>query len=199
MIKKLVKEILKKDTVASRFSVRLLRNYRISQFEKKEIKVLEISGGSYPISREYLNIDISNASEVDIVTNLLEPVPLDKEYCHKIISIATLEHFNVNDVRFILSEFFRLLKPGGSVEIGVPSLNKICKQYQEHGCDDVVLRYLHGGLKDKYDVHFFVVDAARFIQELESVGFVKGREEQYDFPRHSKDYMMKIVAEKPVS
>jgi predicted SAM-dependent methyltransferase len=196
MLKKIVRKVLNSDNSLSRFSVTLLRDYRVKKFNDKGYKVLEVSGGSMPLSKEYLNIDISEASEVDLVTNLLETIPVEDNYADKIISIATLEHFNVNDVRKILAEFKRILKPGGVLEIGVPSLEKILVEYKKRGCDDEVLRYLHGGLKDKYDIHFFVVDAKRFISELESVGFSKAAEAEYDFPRHSKDMMMKIVAEK---
>ncbi len=193
---KFLKVFLRQNNIASRFSVRFLRKNRIRSFLKGDIKILEVSGGPRPLSAEYLNIDISDAPEVDFVANILEPIAFDMETIDKIVSVATLEHFNTNDVREILKDFYRLLKKGGKIEIGVPSIEKIFTQYKIRGCDDVVLRYLHGGLKDQYDIHLFVVDAKRFIQELESVGFIKVHEETYDFPRHGADFMMKIVAEK---
>jgi predicted SAM-dependent methyltransferase len=131
-----------------------------------------------------------------VVANILDPLPFGENYADKIVSVATLEHFTLSDVPILLKEFLRVLKPGGTVEIGVPSLKKVIEMYEKEGCTDTVIRYLHGGLKDEYDIHFFVVDPKRFTKELESVGFVKAREESYDFPRHDKEYMMKIVAEK---
>lgn len=197
MIKKVINKILKQNNPVSRFSLRLYRKYRVRSFTLKDHRVLDIAGGSMPLSSEYLNVDISNAPTVDVVTNLLEPLPFDENYVDKVVSVATLEHFNVNDNRKILSEFLRVLKPGGVLEIGVPSLQKIIEQYNKRGCDDEVLRYLHGALKDQYDVHFFVVDAERFISELTTTGFIDAKQVEYDFPRHSADFMMKLVAKKP--
>lgn len=196
MLRKILRKLLRHDNAVSRFTLQLLREYRLRKFQSGDDKVLEISGGSLPLSRDYLNVDISNEPEVDLVTDLREPIPFADASTDKIVSVATLEHFSVTDVRRLLVEFFRLLKPGGVLEIGVPSLEKIFNQYRQTGCDDVVLRYLHGGLKDKYDVHLFVVDAKRFIQELKAAGFSEAREVEYDFPRHSADFMMKIVARK---
>tara|TARA_B100000508_G_scaffold24443_2_gene17622 strand:- start:16309 stop:16902 length:594 start_codon:yes stop_codon:yes gene_type:complete len=193
---KVIKKIIGHNNPISRFSLRYIRDYRLRRFDKLDQKVLEVSGGSRPLFHDYLNVDVSEAPEVDLVTNLLDPIPLEDNTAHKIVSVATLEHFNVNDVRKILRDFNRLLKPGGEVEIGVPSIDKIFVQYKERGCDDVVLRYLHGGLKDQYDVHLFVVDSDRFIGELLLAGFKEAKEVEYDFPRHSGDFMMKVVAKK---
>lgn len=193
---KLAKWFFARDNKLSRFSVQLKRECRIKQFNKKDKKVLEISGGSRPLSSGYLNVDISTAPEVDVITNITNRLPFDDGSIDKIISVATLEHINMHDVHALLCEFYRILKKGGCVEIGVPALNKIIEQYNNRGCDDVVMRYLHGGLKDQYDVHLFVVDSKRFIAELDKAGFKDAEEATYDFPRHDKDFMMKIIAKK---
>ncbi len=178
----------------ARFSLRLYREYRLRQFKKSGERVLDIAGGSMPLNEAYLNVDIADVAEVDLVCNLLDCIPLDDASVEKVVSVATIEHFTLPDVQHIFSEFYRLLTPGGKVEIGLPSLKKILEQYTKRGCDDEVLRYLHGGLKDEYDVHYFVVDPTRMIDELRMIGFKEAHEEVYDYPRHSPDFMMKIIA-----
>lgn len=196
MFSKIFRVFYKQNNALSRFALVLKRKYRVAQFNKKEQKVLEISGGDRPLSSDYLNVDISEDPMVDLQTNLLDPLPFETESIDRIVSIATLEHFNIPHIRMVLKEMFRVLKRGGVLEIGVPSLSKTIAQYQKEGCTDTVIRYLHGAQKDEYDVHYFVVDPERFISELHAVGFSEAYEEEYDFPRHSPDYMMKLVAKK---
>lgn len=196
MFSKIVRAFYKQNNPLGRFAITLKRDYRVAQFKSKGIKILEISGGRRPLSSEYLNVDIANEPEVDLIASLLEPLPFADASIDKIVSVATLEHFNIKHIRQVLSEMHRVLKDGGVLEIGVPSLPKIIAQYQIEGCTDTIIRYLHGAQKDEYDVHYFVVDSKRFCQELTDIGFTQAQEELYDFPRHDSNLMMKIVAKK---
>jgi len=196
MISKLMRAFFKQNNSLSRFAITLKRNYRVAQYNKKDFKILEISGGRRPLSHDYLNVDVADEPEVDVLADLLEPLPFLDETVDKIVSVATLEHFNIGHIRMVLKEMYRVLKPGGVLEIGVPSLPKIIAQYQIEGCTDTVIRYLHGAQKDEYDVHYFVVDGKRFVSELTGVGFSAAEEVPYDFPRHDTNLMMKIKAVK---
>src|SRR3989338_4780536 len=112
IMKKVYRNVMRLDNSLSRFGIRIVRNYRIWRFEKQNYKVLEISGGRRPLSKAYLNVDASTEPEVDVVTNLVEDLPFKDEYADKIVSVATLEHFTLNDVRKVLAEFLRILKKG---------------------------------------------------------------------------------------
>ncbi len=162
----------------------------------RDKKILEICGGKNPLHRNYVNVDILDYPIVDVVADILKPLPFEAHSIDKIISVATLEHFNILDVKEILSEFYRMLKNGGTVEIGIPSLEKIFHYYQKNGCNDLLLRYLHGALKDEYDIHLCIIDYPRCKQILEEVGFQNIEEVAYDFPRHDEIMMMKIIATK---
>lgn len=194
MLNNLLKLFYKTNPKIYRQAARLNRQYRLSQYLKNNQKILEISGGRMPLSNEYLNVDILDAPEVDVVTDINGPLPFGDASVDKIVSVATLEHFNLNDQRSILKEFYRILKPGGHLEIGVPSLGKILERYREDGCTDEILRYLHGAQKDQYDIHLCVPDAQRLTRELTVLSFKEVKEEPYDYERHDKRYMMKITA-----
>ncbi|MDD5438196.1 MAG: methyltransferase domain-containing protein [Patescibacteria group bacterium] len=196
MLNKLLKLFFKTNRTIYRQAARLNRKYRLSRYQKGDQKILEISGGRMPLSDDYLNVDILDAPEVDVVTDINGPLPFESESADVIISVATLEHFNLNDMRSILKEFHRILKIGGRLEIGVPSLHKIMERYRQDGCTDEVLRYMHGAQKDQYDIHLCILDAARFMSELSALSFKEVKEEDYDFERHDKRYMMKIIAVK---
>lgn len=182
------------DNSLSRHALLLQRKYRLRAFKKKEAKVLEICGGSNPYDINNINVDVMDHPLVDVVVNIAEKLPFEDGEIDRIISVATLEHFNILNMRKVLAEFYRILKKDGSLEIGVPSLSKIFEYWKINGCDDKVIRYLHGAQKDEYDLHLCILDFARWKTELEKIGFSGIEETEYDYPFHSKDFMIKIRA-----
>ncbi len=193
-IKTLMIRLLGAQNAVSRNAVRLRRAYKMLITMHKGKKMLEICGGKKPLSNTFINVDILDYPTVDVVADILKPLPFETHSIDRIVSVATLEHFNVEDLKTILKEFYRLLKHDGVLEIGVPSLTNIFHYYQEHGCDDLVLRYLHGGLKDEHDIHLCILDFKRFKALMEEAGFGNIEQVDYDFPRHDKAFMMKIRA-----
>jgi SAM-dependent methyltransferase len=196
IIKKTIYHILARENKLSRYLLRLKRNYKLRAFQSSHEKILEISGGETPLNIKHVNVDIIDDPYVDVVANLNDPLPFADDSIDRIISIATLEHFNILNLRRVLSEFHRILKPGGRIEIGVPSLAKIFEYYSAHGCDNNVIRYLHGAQKDEYDLHLCILDKERFEEELTGLGYADINEVEYDYPFHSKAFMMRINAKK---
>jgi len=193
---KIINKFFSLNNPISRYSVRLKRYYRIRKFQKRKRKIIEVGGGKYPLDKENLNIDINDYHTVDLVIDLLKGLPFKDGEVDKIISVALLEHFNIFDIRKILREFYRVLKKDGKLELSVPSLNKIFAYYKTHGCDNVLLRYLHGAQKDKYDIHLCVMDTVRLTQELRNVGFKDIKEVEYNYFLHDKKLMMTVVGYK---
>jgi SAM-dependent methyltransferase len=183
--------------VPGRYLVRLKRQYRIKRFEREGVRAIEIGGGRYPIASRNINLDGLDAPEVDVVHRFPEPMPFPENYVGEIVTVATLEHFNVHDIRKLLVDFLRVLRPGGKLVIAVPVLEKVMKRCEEDGCTDEVLMYLHGGQKDENDVHLSVLTTERWYREIKSVGFTDVASEGYDLSLHDERYMGKIVARKP--
>jgi predicted SAM-dependent methyltransferase len=196
IVKKIKNIVLGSNNKLSRFLLQLKRDYRLRMFKLKDEKVLEICGGINPYYPDSINVDVLDHPNVDVLANLNEPLPFGDDEIDKIISIATLEHFNIINLSNVLKEFYRILKQDGILEIGVPSLSKILRYYQVNGCDNKVIRYLHGAQKDEYDLHLCILDFKRFKEELENCGYYDINETEYDYPFHSKDFMMKIIAKK---
>jgi len=193
---KVVNKLLRSNIPPARYALKLKRKYKMKMFEGKDKKVLEICGGLIPLNKENINVDILNDPMVDVIANLLEKLPFGNDSIDKIISIATLMHFNLLEMRKILKEFFRIIKIGGLLEIGVPSLKKIFKYYEINGLDDVCIRHLHGAQKNEFDIHLCVMDFKRIKQELENLGFKEVVELEYDFPTQDDRFCMKIRAVK---
>ena len=195
-IRRIFLRVLASKNPVSRNVIQLKRHYRLKSFQKNQTKILEICGGKTPLQLDYLNVDILDWPTIDVLADLHETLPFETNSIDTIISVATLEHFHVPDIKKILLEFHRILKSGGVLEIGIPSLEKIITYYKTNGCDDVVLRYLHGAQKDIYDIHLCIADFQRFKHLLEEAGFTQISEQPYDYPRHDKTMMMKICAKK---
>lgn len=181
----------------ARYLVRLKRRHRIRSFENSDHRVLEIGGGRNPLSTHNMNVDAWDAPEVDIVHEFPEPMPFPADHVDQIISVAVLEHFTIQDIRRLLPDCYRVLKPGGVFVLAVPALDKIVERYMAEGCTDKVLRYLHGAQKDEHDVHLSVLDTDRWCKEIREAGFVDVESVPYDLPLHDVRYMGKVCARKP--
>jgi predicted SAM-dependent methyltransferase len=57
-------------------------------------------------------------------------LPLADNTTRLIFTEHVLEHLDYDrDLAFVMSEFYRVLKPGGAVRIIVPDLEKYCRAY----------------------------------------------------------------------
>jgi predicted SAM-dependent methyltransferase len=195
-VNKLTSKFFSLDTPPSRYAVRLKRKYRIKKFYQEKHKTIEVGGGKTPPYKGALNVDLLDYHTVDIIADLLLGLPFLNDELDKIVSVATLEHFNIPSINKILKEFYRVLRPGGELEVSVPSLKKAFAHYNNFGCDDILLRYLHGAQKDEYDIHLAVLDFERLRSLLEDAGFSNITEVDYDYALHDKELMMKILARK---
>lgn len=75
---------------------------------------------------DYINIDFSDIKsdgskiKVDLVRNVLGGLPYDDNSVDEIVFRESLEHFNRWNGLKILEELFRVLKPGGDIDLTVP-------------------------------------------------------------------------------
>lgn len=163
----------------------------------QEIIKLDICGGRNPYGHGYMNVDLQNFPSVDIVTDIRVKIPVPDNCVTEIYSCGTLEHFKADEVVNVLSEFYRVLKPGCQAIIGVPSLDKLCDAYLSEEIDfNITNQYLYGSQKDDYDIHKIVYNYESLAAFLSNAGFTNIQELDYDLPMHISKYMMKIVCEK---
>jgi predicted SAM-dependent methyltransferase len=79
---------------------------------------------------EWTNVDFYSTGPGVIAHNLLKGIPFESDSFNVVYHSHVLEHFSkIDGVRFI-SECFRVLKPGGTIRIAIPDLNKIITEYQ---------------------------------------------------------------------
>ena len=95
---------------------------------------------------------------VDHVGNCNDLSFLSDNSCAEIYASHVLEHLGYNgELQQTLSEFHRVLKPGGRLRVAVPDLELLCKLFVHPNLDFpgrfYIMRAMFGGRLDEYDVH----------------------------------------------
>jgi len=101
----------------------------------------------------------------------IEAYPLDykDDSVFEIRASHILEHFAFNEIAEVLTDWIRVLRPGGRIRIAVPELTRILKLAQEG--DNLWARYLMGGQTDDNDYHKSVFTEAVLREQMEKAGF----------------------------
>ena len=102
-------------------------------YESKQCTGLNVGCGYTRMTKtfdgnECLNIDITSNSSADMIMDVTETMPFDNGKFNHIIAHNVLEH--VSNPLSVLSEFDRILMPGGILQIEVPHLGSY-----NHGTD----------------------------------------------------------------
>lgn len=78
---------------------------------KPNDKIIELGGGSNPFYHP--NLDVRNVSNVDLVVDFNKTLPIPNNTYNGLFCRYALEHISYRNVRFFLSECYRILKPTG--------------------------------------------------------------------------------------
>ncbi len=107
----------------------------------------------------YCNVDIDPASSADVVDDILRLRRFGTNYADSIYACHVLEHVSHREAPIVLSQWFRVLKPGGELRISVPDLDRIVKIYQKNWEHFQTpghapwIGLIYGGQEDPYDYH----------------------------------------------
>lgn len=99
----------------------------------------------------WINADIRAYPGVDIVRDIRLGLPLDDDSIDYIVSIHALPEIPFADLRAVLSELRRVLKPNGVLRLGLPDLDKAIHAYLRNDRDyflipDAIARSISGKL-----------------------------------------------------
>lgn len=125
----------------------------------------------------FLNIDREDSEGLDLVADVSDLSAFQSNSVNEIYSSHTLEYFDREEVIPVLSEWNRVLVPGGKVFVSVPDFPKLIEIYLASSEIGRVLGPLFGKWNNPANgetlYHKTVWDFASLSRALEQVGFGK--------------------------
>lgn len=119
----------------------------------------------------FINLDARDLPGLDIVApadrlDMLQDSSVDLVYASHV-----LEHFPRRDSQRVLREWYRVLKPGGTLRLSVPDFEACIEVYRETRNLALVLGHLVGGQDYPGNTHYMVFDFIYLSTLLSEVGF----------------------------
>jgi len=132
-------------------------------------RYLHLGCGSVILPSPFENMDVRDLPGVD---HLGEVYPLkfrdaefDLVYCSHV-----LEHFNRHQTQDIIEEWVRVLKPGGTLRLAVPSLEGLIEIYEKSGKMENVIGPFMGGQTYEQNYHYMLFDTKTLTNFMEKAG-----------------------------
>ncbi len=122
----------------------------------------------------YKHLDVIDFDHVDYVCDTRQLTMIDDESVLEIYACHILEHVERNEVVAVLSEWRRVLKPGGILRVAVPDFEAVVAEYQNTGDLSQFQGLLYGGQTYDYNYHHVAFDFTlleAFFREAGFVGF----------------------------
>lgn len=123
----------------------------------------------------FVHIDAVDYPHVDHIATIDNLSFIQTDSVDLIYNCHVLEHFKRRDVERVLSEWHRVLKPGGTLRVSVPDFSKLCEVYQREKKLDLVIGALFGRQDYLYNIHYNVFDFISLSKSLDQAGFVNVR------------------------
>lgn len=101
----------------------------------------------------FINIDIREEVSPDIVDNCFTLNKFKSESVDLIYSCHMLEHLSPEESDQALARWFRILKPGGTLRLAVPDVEKACLLYLLTKNINLVKTIFWGSQKHDFDYH----------------------------------------------
>jgi SAM-dependent methyltransferase len=168
------------------------RRARAAYSQSRDLKLHVGCGSNY--KEGWVNIDLFNPT-ADVALDLRERFPFADNSVSLIYSEHVLEHFEYpRDARHILQECFRVLAPGGVINIGVPDHGLIAAAYSTRDTrffeerrtrsyllegDDTFMHHLNYNFRQD-GLHKYSYDEETLRQVLGRIGFEQIERRQFD-------------------
>lgn len=119
----------------------------------------------------WFHVDLVPHSHVDLIASVDRLEMIDSDCADVIYASHVLEHFGRYQVFDVVSEWYRVLRPGGLLRVAVPDFAAAARFYGQNGDIRHVLGLIMGGQTAPHDYHYMVFDETNLGELLEDVGF----------------------------
>jgi predicted SAM-dependent methyltransferase len=133
----------------------------------------------------FWHVDLMPYAHVDQVGPVERLDGIPDESVELIYACHVLEHFGRYEVFDVVSEWYRVLRPGGLLRLAVPDFEAAVRYYLGHGDVRQVLGLIMGGQTTPYDDHRMIFDETNLGELLMDVGFTDIRRYDWRATEHS--------------
>jgi predicted SAM-dependent methyltransferase len=158
----------------------------------------------------YIHVDIAEYDHIDYKTQIDKLEMFESNFADLIYASHCIEYFDRDEVKEVLSEWKRVLKPGGVLRLAVPDFSSLIKIYSKTKDLSNVLGPLYGKWdigEEKFIYHKTVYDMNSLTAELKNVGFQSVKKWDWravfknddNFDDHSQAYFPHMDKEKGLS
>jgi len=123
------------------------------------------------IIKNYINIDIRENLDCDIVDDIKTLSQFNLSSVDEIYACHVLEHFSRHEYITVLKRWFEILKKGGIIKLSVPDLEKVFLQYKNGTSLRELMGFLYGGQSYEHNYHYVGFDYNTLKEDLEQIGF----------------------------
>lgn len=121
----------------------------------------------------FVHIDAVDYPHVDHVATIDNLGFIGDNSVDLIYNCHVLEHFRRRDVKRVLQEWLRVLKPGGTLRLSVPDFAQLCTVYQRTGNLELVIGPIFGRQDYLYNIHYNMFDETSLKRQLVEAGYVE--------------------------
>ncbi len=159
---------------------------------KDEIKLHLGCGDIYKVG--YINIDCYNKEIPDVLCDV-EDLPFESNSVDRMEAYHLIEHFDYIHCKYVLSEWFRVLKSGGFLILETPDLEKSFKKFLKSRDKEKTLQWIYGidslGMQHKTGFTFDLLKSV-----LKEIGYEKISKKKAK--THIYDPGMRVICRKPI-
>lgn len=119
----------------------------------------------------FQTVDLSEEHDVQIKSDVSNLWMFRDDTVSEIYASQILEHFPHVKTESVLKEWYRVLKPGSKITIGVPDFARAIEIYLEYGLCDWVVNQLYGDQGYDLAFHYTPFNFARLAKLMDGVGF----------------------------
>jgi len=123
---------------------------------------------------KFINIDARPARHVHYVRQIDDLSLFRTNTIDLIYASHCLEHFSYQKISDVLNEWFRVLKPGGTLRLSVPDFDVLLNCYNDNNNDvNSIMGYLMGEQDYSYNFHKTIFTKKSLGALLKSTGFAE--------------------------